>query len=293
MSAMSRNMAGLLALMASTSLGAGTALAHDFEKAPSAAHARFIANEAVLIVDGDDKVLFDPFFHNDEEGDMLAPPAIHDAMMAAAAPFDAVDVIFITHTHGDHFDADDLLTYLGSQPETALVLPAEGMAQLQAADGWQADFAGRITTISLPNGEREALSVGPDDLAVTVLALPHHGWPEYHTDLQHYAYRVETRGGATVIHLGDANAMENPFTPHAAALEAAPSHLAFPPYWFFRSEERQNMLNDIHADEIVGIHIPADVPDAWRNLRETGQIDFFADPDEIRIINLTDSETPE
>ena len=77
-----------------------------------AASATYLGNEAVMIESGSHKILFDPFFHNDYNTYQLVPEAIRKAIFNGEKPYDAIDIVFISHAHEDHFSAKDMLKFL-------------------------------------------------------------------------------------------------------------------------------------------------------------------------------------
>ena len=98
------------------------------------AEAIFIANEGVMVAAGKTKILFDPLFHNAYGQYRLPSEEMRAAMMAGSPPFDNVDVVFISHAHSDHFDAQDINTYLATHQTAALVAPAQAVAMMRLAD---------------------------------------------------------------------------------------------------------------------------------------------------------------
>ena len=86
----------------------------------NAQQAFYMANEAVMVTDGDTKVLFDPLYPESYGQYLLVPEAMREALFAGDEPFDGVDAIFVSHFHGDHFSADDMLRLLIAQPDIML-----------------------------------------------------------------------------------------------------------------------------------------------------------------------------
>ena len=79
------------------------------QEAKVAASVTYLGNEAVMIESGSHKILFDPFFHNDYNTYQLVPEAIRNAIFNGEKPYDAIDIVFISHAHEDHFSAKDML----------------------------------------------------------------------------------------------------------------------------------------------------------------------------------------
>ena len=64
----------------------------------------FVGNSGFLIAVGDKKVIINAFFEGFPPG--YTPPAnVRDLLVKAQPPFDNVDLIPVTHAHGDHFSA--------------------------------------------------------------------------------------------------------------------------------------------------------------------------------------------
>ena len=85
---------------------------------------QYLANEGVMIAHGDTKILFDPLFDNSYELYQRVPPEMRDAIFAGAAPYDGVNAVFISHFHGDHFSARDVLRLLQEREGIRLYAPA-------------------------------------------------------------------------------------------------------------------------------------------------------------------------
>lgn len=58
-----------------------------------------------MVVRSDSKILFDAFYADSYGRHMLVPDEITGSMLAGEAPYDGIDVVFVSHVHGDHFSA--------------------------------------------------------------------------------------------------------------------------------------------------------------------------------------------
>ena len=70
---------------------------------------RYLANEGVMVVHGETKILFDPIFHYDPDTYQRLPQKMREAIMAGESPYDGVDGVFVSHYHPDHFSASGLI----------------------------------------------------------------------------------------------------------------------------------------------------------------------------------------
>ena len=94
-------------------------------------------------------------------------------------------------------------------------------------------------------------------------------------------HRVSFGEQISVTHLGAADPNDIHFKPYKEHWEKTKSSLAFPPYWFFISEQGPMILSDrINALKTVGVHVPIDVP---AELKDSGG-DYFSKPGERRAI---------
>jgi glyoxylase-like metal-dependent hydrolase (beta-lactamase superfamily II) len=70
----------------------------------------FLANEGVMLSSGGKKVLIDALFLKYETGYAVPADSTLSALAKARPPFDSVDLILVTHRHGDHFHPVPLIS---------------------------------------------------------------------------------------------------------------------------------------------------------------------------------------
>lgn len=281
-------------------LGLGSLKAHE----PSAT---YLANESVLVSNGHSKVLFDPFFHNNYGQYQLVPAETLKQVFAGQAPFDNIDAIVISHAHGDHFAADEVLRYLSLYPSTKLIAPQQAINELTALDGAE-KISSQLYPVKLAfNQAPQQIALG--ELIFEGVRIPHAGWPG-RADIENIVFRVtlpnieepnsknlndkarsETRSASetnnsqkesiTVMHMGDADANDDHYLPFKAHWQSRETDMAFPPYWFFYQLEGNYILEElINAKQHVGVHVPMKVP---KRLQESGK-DYFSEPGEQRSV---------
>jgi L-ascorbate metabolism protein UlaG (beta-lactamase superfamily) len=247
-------------------------------------HVTYLANEGIMVTSEGNKVLFDPFFHNDYNNYQLVPKDIVTAIMNNQPPYDNIDAIFVSHSHGDHFAAGDMVSYLKKHSSTKLIAPTQAVAAMVEFR----DFEGiksQITAVELEYGD-EAKTFDVDNLSVDALRIPHAGWPS-RADISNLVYRVSLNGSNpdttnTVIHMGDADPEDDHFRPYKELWRLKETQVAFPPYWFFLSAEGRDILDSrINALKSIGVHVPVKIP---QDLKDSGR-DFFSKPAETRQLN--------
>lgn len=255
--------------------------------APSAlaqhASVQYLANEALLVENGDDKVLFDPLFDNGFGTYQMVPASVRAAIFAGDAPFDGVDAVFVSHYHGDHFSAGDMLRLLRERPDVRVYAPAQAVVAIRelASDEDQPLFD-RVTGLDLDYGD-SPVSIDAGGILVDAAHIPHSGWPTARTDVQNIAFRITLGGDATVLHLGDADPRIVHFAAEEEFWEERAIDLAFPPYWFFGSEDGIEILEDrLDITNSIGIHVPEEYSNLANMPEELLRYELFTRPGEGR-----------
>lgn len=241
----------------------------------------YVANEAVLITNGAQKILFDPFFHKDFGTYQLVPTETKQAIFNGIPPFDNLTAIFISHAHDDHFAADEVLKYLQKYPNTQLVAPQQAVKELNALAGANLILS-QITSVELAfNQAPKTLEVA--GLVIDAVRIPHAGWPG-RANVENLVFRVTLKNqdsAVTVMHMGDADPDDEHYLPYQDHWQKSVSDTALPPYWFYFSAEGRDILTNIlNVKKSIGIHVPIDVPN---QLKSSG-MDYFSIPGEMRKI---------
>ncbi len=243
----------------------------------------YLGNEALLVEYGTAKALFDPFFHSHFNTYSLVPDDIRKKIFAKEEPYTDISAIFISHAHGDHFSDTDTLRYLLENPKTDLIAPQQAVDMLKKLNGF-AKLKNTIIPIDLAFKE-DAKTFTTKDLKVEAVRIPHAGWPG-RADVQNMVYRV-TANDATIMHMGDADVDKTHYQIHKKLWNKKTTNAAFPPYWFFYSQEGISILEDtLHVERSIGIHVPTVTP---KGLNETGK-DYFSIPGEARVIKKNSVE---
>jgi L-ascorbate metabolism protein UlaG (beta-lactamase superfamily) len=258
---------------------------------PVAAHegeaiAHYLGNEGVMVVHGENKILFDPLFRNTYGQYRSVPREMERAMFEAEPPFDGIDAIFVSHYHGDHFSPALMLSLLRTRTGLRLFAPEQAVEALrQVADEDDEPVFERITAIDLEYQD-EPISIEAPNMLVEAVRIPHSGWPTGRRDVQNIAFRITLDGDTTVLHMGDADTLPDHFTQDADYWERRQTDLAFPPYWFLLSQKGIRVLREqIRADEAVGVHVPVNIPfEPSRRAPEYRTLNLFTRPGETRSI---------
>lgn len=248
--------------------------ANDTPLTSPLAVATYLGNEGIFLSDDGNKVLFDPFFHNDYGSYQLVPEDLRTALFSGTPPYDNIDAIFISHAHGDHFSADDMVRYLKVFPATKVVAPKQAITAIMKIEGAE-EITGSLVAIEL--AYKDAPIHGTiGSISYDAVRIPHAGWPE-RTQISNLVFRVSLANQVTVVHMGDADSNDLHFKPLVEHWQKQHSNTAFPPYWFLTSAEGQLILSDrIGADTNIGLHVPVQVPDELKTSKQK----YFSTPGE-------------
>jgi L-ascorbate metabolism protein UlaG (beta-lactamase superfamily) len=261
-------------------------------KAPSSGStAQYMANEGLMVVQGETKIVFDPLFRNSYGQYQLLPKPMEEALYAGEPPFDGIDAVFVSHYHGDHFSPADILKLLKAQTGIHLYAPAQAVTGLRGvADEEDESVFDRVTAVDLAYKDTP-VTLHMQGLEIEAVRIPHSGWPTGRLDVENISWRVTLNESTTVLHMGDADSNDVHFARDAAYWEKTHTHMAFPPYWFFMSAGGREILkNRIKPGHSVGVHVPVSVPtESARRSRGLRGYDLFTEPGETRTITATTS----
>ena len=251
------------------------------------AKATYLANEAVLVTNGDIKIMFDPLFGEGFGAYPMVPAPMLAKIMNGEAPFDGIDGVFVSHVHGDHFAAEDMITYMERHKNVRLFVPAQAIERMKSLKPRDMSIFDRITTFKMNAGE-PAISFSSNDITVGAVRIPHSGnRPHIENMVFRVTLGVENEGSITVMHMGDADVDDRHFAPYGKFWQKLQTDHAFPPYWFVNSSQGRKILNTrINAKAFTGTHVPIKVP---LNLRFGGH-DYFSKSGEIRTIPVPHKE---
>lgn len=263
------------------------AYADSTDSRTAVSRVQYLANEGLMVVQGDTKVLFDPLFRNSHGQYQLLPKEMEDALFSGQPPFDGIDAVFISHYHGDHFSPADILRLLNEQQSIRLYAPVQAVSGLRSVSGTDDEKVfERVTAVELAYKDTP-VTLEMEGLVIEAVRIPHSGWPNGRLDVENISWRVTLAETTTVLHMGDADPNDVHFARDAAYWNKRDTHMAFPPYWFFTTSQGLGILgNRIKPDHSVGVHVPVSIPkNPSLRPQELRDVDLFTEPGEVRSIS--------
>ncbi len=162
------------------------------EASPAGVRVTFVGNSGFMITIGGKKILIDAMFVGNSE--YRLPQDVQDALADARPPFDGVDVILVTHNHGDHFNAPMVRQHLKNNSKARLISTAQVTGQL-------ADFGDRVIPLAATNGKPAQKEV--DGIQVEAIYLSHGPVPAGREEIVNFGY-IASVDGINLFHTGDA-----------------------------------------------------------------------------------------
>lgn len=244
-------------------------------------YVKYLGNEALFIKVDDNKILFDPFFHDNIRIYQLVPDFLKSKITNGLAPFNNINVVFISHAHRDHFAVDEVVQYLLKYPQVKLVAPQQAIEKIikQLTENKLTIDKQRLIGVKLAFGD-QPWQMTLDELVIDAVRIPHAGWPS-RAEVENIVFRVTLNGSSTIMHMGDADPDDDHYLPYKSFWQKKVTDINFPPYWFLYSAEGRDILdNIIGAKSNIGVHVPMDVP---KQLKQSGRL-FFSKPDENKTL---------
>ena len=131
----------------------------------------YLANCSFLYESGGEKVLIDPF--GTEFGGFFYLPSdsLRLAVEEGKAPFDRLNLVLITHVHGDHFNPFLAEKFLQKNPSVKMVCPRQVYKQMADSCTRFNHIKNQIVSPELKMNESKALNV--NGIAINVIRMQH------------------------------------------------------------------------------------------------------------------------
>ncbi len=221
-------------------------------QAPAGVTVTFLANEGVMLSAGGRKVLIDGLFLKYETGYAVPADSTQRALAQAAAPFDSVGLVLVTHRHGDHFHPAPVAAHLRANPRAALLTSQQVIDSLRSNLPARDRASAQVVSRTMAPGTRRRMVV--NGIPVDLLGLPHGG--RRHRQVEHLGYIVEL-GGRRVLHVGDADLGETALA--ALRLDTMRIDVALLPVWAVTDRESRQVIERwIRPRQVVAIHLGND-----------------------------------
>ncbi len=210
----------------------------------AAEHVRviYVGNSGFMIMSGGKKVLIDGMYGGN-------PQAAKALYANSTPPFDNIDLILASHMDGDHFDPNQIKTYMLRNPNTVFISTSQSTTQISGLDERVIEMDPALA------GSPQMEEV--NGIQVEALYLSHGTVPEGMEEHYNNGY-VVTIGDLTFFHTGDIGGTEDML---ALNLDDKGIDLAFIVHFYMRSARDKNAFdNRIAAAYHFPIHYEGTTP---------------------------------
>lgn len=193
----------------------------------------YVSNSGYLIEVGETKILVDALFAEHE----FPPPDVLAMLLGFEPPFDAVDLVLVTHNHPDHFSPEMVTRYLQAHPDTLLLADSLSARRVSAR-------VPQVIQIALDPGARRQMVVNGVGIESLYVA-------DDDATLPNIGYLI-TVGGWRLFHPGEIADAET-ILAVLRAYQLAEKHIdvAFVPYTYLIDPDMHPLIVDGIGAEIV------------------------------------------
>ena len=214
-----------------------------------AVEVRYIANEGVLITGGGKRVLIDGLHRKYDDAYAYLPDTEREKMESAKPPFDKIDLILVSHRHGDHFHPESVGRYLQSSSRTFLATSGQVAGELVEKFAGYAQIKDRVLPVNYALRDRETKLIA--GIEVEFLSVGHGSGR--HAEIQNLGH-IFSLGGKKFLHLGDAVPSVEIFDHFD--IDKQGIDIAFLPAWFLTSDSSRTVIRDhIKPKHIIAVHV--------------------------------------
>ncbi len=131
----------------------------------------YVANCGFIYQSGTSKVLIDPFGTEFGNFFYLASTVTTENIVKGNIPFDKIDLLLITHIHGDHFNASLAERFLLNNRKAKMICPSQVYRQMQDTCSRFAEIKSQIMSPDLAINASKQLKV--NGISVTAIRMQH------------------------------------------------------------------------------------------------------------------------
>lgn len=163
----------------------------------------YVCNAGVMLQIGNRKILIDGLCRSETPIFKNTPEMIREQIIKGIPPFDNIDVILVTHSHDDHFEASSISWVLENNPNTIVISNTEVISRIRVYVS--VTEHNRLIQLDIEAGCTEKVRF--NGMEVTAFSMRHDG--EMYKHVNNLAYLIKC--GMTVLSLGDAAPIKDNF----------------------------------------------------------------------------------
>jgi len=209
-----------------------------------------LANEGVIISDGETRILIDGMVVEPYSVYGGLPPEVIPLFDQVSGPFSGIDLVLASHRHHDHNQPLFACQFLQNSSATRFVSSPQVIGLMREKCRTFMTTSPRVDEVNPQYGEPHVIRM--EGAMVTVFPLSH-GVRKY-AKIQNYGHLIEM-GGITLMHIGDAAMDPRDFA--RAGLDKVKIDVALIPFWYFQPGPGSEVMKRFFdAPDKVAVHIP-------------------------------------
>ena len=209
----------------------------------------YIANSGVILRYKDTKVLIDGVHTKTPKPYFSVEHKTIEKMLLNKEPYNNIDLMFFTHHHSDHFEAEFTNEILRRNKHTQLVATTSVLDMLSKCSNYNELMAAQIRPITLPL--YKSLQMNLNSIPFEVISLSHDG--ETYKGVENYAYLFEMKNKA-ILHVGDAQASLSNFE-NAEIFKKHVDYLIVP-FPFIGLSAGRKIISNLNPLKVIVTHLP-------------------------------------
>jgi L-ascorbate metabolism protein UlaG (beta-lactamase superfamily) len=209
-----------------------------------------LANEGVIISDGETRILIDGMVVEPYSVYGGLPPEVSPLFEQVSGPFSGIDLVLASHRHHEHNQPRFACQFLQDSSGTRFVSSPQVIGLMREKCRTFMTTSPRVNEINPQYGDPHVIQL--EGTRVTIFPLSH-GARKY-ARIQNFGHLVEI-GGLTLLHIGDAAMDPQDFD--RAGLDNMEIDVALIPFWYFQpGPGSEVMTRFFDAPNKIAVHIP-------------------------------------
>ena len=206
----------------------------------------YIANEGVFIEYEGKKIIIDALHKKYDAIYQFTRLPYVLAMLEAKTPFDSINLMLVTHVHGDHFNREYTLDLLNKHHETIFIAPQQVIDTMGQLNYLQ-------NKIYAVQGSDKGLMYEMEGLKIHSIPLLH-SYQERNHWVENMAYLLDFEG-LTILHIGDAELVVDNFDRIKKAIGKGVDYALLPDWYFSEGDHLSKIKQKIKAKKYIAIHV--------------------------------------